>query len=61
MLCGTKQKMRSKEPFGVKCKDTPIDYVSEVKYLGIKIDETLSGEGILETIVKKCTGRIKFL
>ncbi len=32
-----------------------------MKYLGIKIDKTLSGEGILDTIVKKCTGRIKFL
>ncbi len=53
--------MRSKEGFRVKCKDTLIDSVSEVKYLGIKIDETLSGEGILETIVKKCTDRIKFL
>ncbi len=61
MLCGTKRKMRSKEGFGVKCKDTPIDSVSEVKYLGMKIDETLSGDGILETIVQKCTGRIKFL
>ncbi len=56
MLCGTKRKMRSKEGFGVKCKDTPTDSVSE-----IKIDKTLSGDGILETIVKKCTDRIKFL
>ncbi len=29
--------------------------------MGVKINETLSGEGILDTIVKKCTGRIKFL
>ncbi len=61
MLCGTKQKIRSKECFGVKCKDTSIDSISEVKYLGVKIDETPSGEGILETINKKCTGRIKLL
>ncbi len=38
-----------------------MDTVTEVKYLGVKIDETLSGEGILDTVVKKCTGRIKFL
>ncbi len=61
MLCGTERKIRSKEGFGVKCKDTPIDSVSEVKYLRIKIDETLSGDGILEITVKKCNGRIKFL
>ncbi len=53
--------MRSNEGFGVKCKNTPIDSVSEVKYLGIKIDETLSGDGILEIMVKKYNGRIKFL
>ncbi len=44
----------------MKYKDTAIESVSEVKYLGIKIDKTLSGEGALDTIVKKCTGRIKF-
>ncbi len=32
-----------------------------MKNLGIKIDKTLSGEGILDTIVKKCTGKIKCL
>ncbi len=32
-----------------------------MKYLGIKIDETLSGNGILDTILKKCNDRIKFL
>ncbi len=32
-----------------------------MKYLGIKIDETLSGNGILDTVLKKCNGRIKFL
>ncbi len=32
-----------------------------MKYLGVKIDETLPGEGILNTVVRKCTGRIKFL
>ncbi len=61
VLCGTKRKMRNAEDFEVKYKDTAIDSVSEVKYLGIKIDKTLSGEGTLDTVVKKCTGRIKFL
>ncbi|MFV0264183.1 MAG: reverse transcriptase domain-containing protein [Kluyvera sp.] len=59
MLCSTKQKMRSTEGSGVKCKDTSIEFVSKVKYLGINFDETLSREGILETVAKKCTGWIK--
>ncbi len=53
--------MRNTEDFEVKYKDTAIESVSEVKYLGIKINKTLLGEGTVDTIVKKCTGKIKFL
>ncbi len=52
ILCGAKRKMRNTEDFEVKNKDTAIESVSEVKYLGIKINKTLSGEGTLDTIVK---------
>ncbi len=61
ILCVAKRRMRNTEDFEVKYKDTAIESVSEVKYLGIKIDKTLSGEGTLDTNVKRCTGRIKFL
>ncbi len=61
MTFGTKYKIKKKEGFAVKCKNTTINSTTEVKYLGIKIDETLSGNGILDTILKKCNGRIKFL
>ncbi len=61
ILCGTKRKTRNTEDLEVKYKNTEIEPVSEVKYLGIKIDKTLSGEATLDTIVRKCTGRIKFL
>ncbi len=61
MLCGTKRKTRNTEDFEVKCKDTAMESVLEVKHLGIKIDKTLSGEEILDTIVKKCPDRIIFL
>lgn len=43
MLCGTKRKIRNQDSFGEKCKEIPIDYVSDVKYLETKIDETQSG------------------
>ncbi len=61
ILCGTKRKTRNTENFEVKYKDTAIESVSEVKYLKIKIDKVLSGKGTLATIVKKYTGRIRFL
>ncbi len=59
MICGTKYKIKNKEGFEVKCKSTTINSTTEVKYLGVKIDETLSGKGIIDTILKKCNGRIK--
>ncbi len=60
MLCRKKRKTRNTENFEVKYKDTAMKPVLEVKNLGIKIDKTLSGEGILDILEKKCTGRIKF-
>ncbi len=52
MICGTKCKIKKKEEFEVKCKNTTINSTTEVKYLGVKIDETLSGKGIINTILK---------
>ncbi len=49
MICGTKHKIKKKEGFEVKCKDTTIHTTTEVKYLEIKIDKTLSGNGKLDT------------
>ncbi len=61
MICGTKCKIKNKEGFEVKCKNTTIKSTTAVKYLGVKIDETLSGKAIIDTILKKCNSRIKFL
>ncbi len=43
MICGTKYKIKNKEGFEVTYKNTTINSTTEVKYLGVKIDETLSG------------------
>ncbi len=61
MICATKQKTKNTEGFTVRCRDTIIKTTTEVKYLGVNLDNSLSGEGILDNIVKKCSGRIKFL
>ncbi len=61
MICSTKQKAKNTEDFKVKCRDTTIKTTTGVKYLGVNLDSILSGEGILDNIVKKCSGRIKFL
>ncbi len=48
MICGTKHKIKNKEGFAVICRDTTIKASTEVRYLGVNLDDTLSGEGILD-------------
>ncbi len=61
MICATKQKTKNTDGFTVKCRDTTIKTTTKVKYLGVNLHNSLTGEGILDNIVKKCSGRIKFL
>ncbi len=53
MICSTKQKAKNTEGFKVRCRDITIKTTTRVKYLGVNLDNTLSGEGILDNIVKK--------
>ncbi len=55
------KKTKNTEGFKVRCGETTINTTTRVKYLGVNLDNTLSGEGILDNIIKKCSGRIKFL
>ncbi len=61
MLCGVKCKIKIKEGFGSKMQGHANRNCYRSAILELMINETLSGEGILDTIVRKCTGRIKFL
>ncbi len=47
MICGTMCKIKNEEGFAVKCKNTTINSTTEVKYLEVKVDATLSGKGII--------------
>ena len=61
ILFGSKKKLREAHEFKVKCDDTIIINVKKVKYLGLILDENLSGESIVHNILKKSSGRLKFL
>ena len=61
ILFGTKRKLKNVKEFIVKCHDITIQNVKCVKYLGLLIDETLSGENIVSNILKKASNRLKFL
>ena len=47
--------------FSVKCNGKTINNSSSVKYLGVNLDNTLSGDSIASNVIKKASGRLKFL
>ena len=61
ILFGTKRKLKTIQNFQVKCDNIIIKNVKSIKYLGLMLDDTLSGESIVYNILKKASGRLKFL
>jgi hypothetical protein len=61
ILFGTKRKLNSVEKFSVICNGNTIVTSSSVKYLGVTLDNTLSGESIASNVINKASGRLKFL
>ena len=61
ILFGSKRKVKKVENFQVTCNDHTIVSSKQVKYLGLSIDCTLSGEAIVHSIVNKVNARLKFL
>ena len=61
ILFGTKRKLASINNFQVQCNNISIKSVTNVNYLGLSLENTLSGESIVSNIVKKSSSRLKFL
>ena len=61
ILFGPKRKLKEVENFNVECDDHTIQSVKSVKYLGLDLDQSLSGDTIVNNIVKKTGSRLKFL
>ena len=61
MIFGTKRKLKQVESFEVKCGNIKINNVNQVKYLGLQIDDNLSGENAVKNVLKKANSRLKFL
>ena len=47
--------------FHIVCNDHTIDSTTSVKYLGLNIDNILSGETVVKSIISKVNARLKFL
>ena len=61
MIFGTKRKLKEVKFFEVKCGNVRINNVNDVKYLGLQINDNLSGEHTVKNILKKANSRLKFL
>ena len=61
MLFGPKRKLSKVEKFSIICNEHVIKATHQVKYLGLFIDDKLSCESIVSSIVQKVNNRLKFL
>ncbi len=60
ILFGSKRKIKNAK-IEVTCNSIPIKQQASVKYLGMTIDQNLSGDKVANSVISKCNGRLKFL
>lgn len=61
IIFGPKRKLKKVTNFEVKCNDHIIKSQPKIKYLGLEIDQHLSGESTVNSIIKKVNSRLKFM
>ena len=61
ILFGPKRKLKDFQDFNICCNNNVIKSTDHVKYLGVYIDNSLSGDLIVESVVQKVNSRLKFL
>ena len=61
ILFGSKRKLRRVKDFKVTCNGHTIEHTTSVKYLGLNIDNLLSGELVVNNILSKVNDRLKFM
>ena len=61
VMFGSKRKLKKVKDFKILCNGHTIEPSKSVKYLGLSIDNCLSGETIVNSIVSKVNSRLKFL
>ena len=61
ILFGTFCKLQKVSDFSVTVKDQAINASPSVKYLGLKLDQFMSGCDIVSNMISKANSRLKFL
>ena len=60
-MFGSKGKLKGVKDFSVMCDGTPVQRVFNVKYLGVTLDDQMSGSVHANSVLKKCMTRLAFL
>ena len=61
ILFGSKRKLKKVKDFKITCKGHVVNSQKSVKYLGTMFDQDMSGTSTVDTIIKKCNSKLKFL
>ena len=61
ILFGSKRKLKKIKDFFVTCNGQTINNQEAVKYLGVMLDQELSGEAIANEVIKKVNARLRFM
>lgn len=61
ILFGSKPRLRSRSNLKIECKGSAIEPKDKVKYLGAILEQTLTGESMVNSILQKANARLKFL
>ena len=61
ILFTSKRKKYLQKDFIINYAGQRINSSQVVKYLGLKIDSTISGDKIVDSIITKCNARLKFV
>ena len=61
ILFGTKHKLNKINDFSIMYKGRQIATSTKVKYLGLELDNCLTGESVVSSILKKTNNKLRFL
>tara|TARA_B110000881_G_C18495777_1_gene474172 strand:- start:132 stop:1001 length:870 start_codon:yes stop_codon:yes gene_type:complete len=61
ILFGSHARLKKASDFNIMYNGQTICSQDSINYLGVTIDQTLSGDNMIDDLVKKVTGRLKFL
>ena len=61
ILFGSRARLKAQSDLNISCEGTSIEAKDNVKYLGAVLDQCLSGENMVTSIIQKANARLKFL